>query len=79
MSHHNQGYTLYTLTGKKIGVMPTVYSEPYTLTGKKIEPTYGYMHQDTREDTAVYPIYSEPYTLTGKKIGPGKKMNGIPL
>jgi len=66
-----QDTTLYTLTGKKIGVVTNMYPEQYTLTGKKINPTYGHSNvHPERDDTNVYPVYSEQYTLTGKKIGP---------
>lgn len=64
--------TLYTLTGKKIGVISNMYPEQYTLTGKKIKPPYGNVYSE-RDDTTVYPMYSEKYTLTGKKIEHYKK------
>lgn len=64
-----QDTTVYTLTGKKIGVISNMYPEQYTLTGKKIEPNYGNVYPE-RSDTKVNHMYSENYSLTGKKVSP---------
>lgn len=59
----SQKIEIYTLTGKKIGVMYNMYPEQYTLTGKKIHTNHTYTYHDNK-DTYKY----EYYSLTGKKI-----------
>ncbi len=57
----SQKIEIYTLTGKKLGVMYNMYPKQYTLTGKKMDMNDRYIDN---KDNYNY----EYYSLTGKKI-----------